>query len=140
MRQVATWVGGWAGLIYGYCLASVIVKQSAYSVNSFGHLFGPQPYDTGDTSRNNWVLGLIALGDGWHNNHHHSPQTARHGFRWFEIDPSYYLILALERAGIVWGVKKTPRPPRAGPGPEPAPEATAGPVADPAGVAVPGGT
>src|SRR5204863_3068105 len=88
-------VGGWAGLIYGYCLASVIVKQSAYSVNSFGHLFGPQPYDTGDTSRNNWVLGLIALGDGWHNNHHHSPQTARHGFRWFEIDPTYYLILAL---------------------------------------------
>ena len=114
------------------------MKQIAYSVNSFGHLFGPQPYNTGDTSRNNWVLGLIALGDGWHNNHHHSPRTARHGFRWFEIDPSYYLILALERAGIVWGVKKTPRPPRAGP--EPAPEATAEPVADPAGVAVPGGT
>jgi stearoyl-CoA desaturase (delta-9 desaturase) len=105
-------LGGWAGVVFGYCLGSVVVKQVTFSVNSFGHLFGPRPYDTGDGSRNNWVLGILALGDGWHNNHHHSPRTARHGFKWYEFDPSYYLILVLERVGVVWGVKKTPRPPK----------------------------
>ena len=81
------------------------------------------------------MLGLIALGDGWHNNHHHSPRTARHGFRWWQFDPSYYLILALERLGLVWDVKKTPRRRRDPRGPA---DVRGGDKIAPAGVGRPG--
>jgi stearoyl-CoA desaturase (Delta-9 desaturase) len=97
---------GWAGLIYGFCLSSVLMMQFAFAVNSFGHLTGPRAYATADGSRNNWVLGFLALGDGWHNNHHRFPRLASHGLRWYEYDPSYLVILALEKLRLVWDVKK----------------------------------
>ena len=78
-------VGGWGGLVFGYCLSVVFVFQITFAVNSIGHLFGPQRFDTGEGSRNNLVLGYLAMGDGWHNNHHRAPVrpgTALRGTNW----------------------------------------------------------
>ena len=79
-----------------------------FAVNSIGHLFGRQRFDTGEGSRNNLVLGYLAMGDGWHNNHHRAPSSARHGFAWYEFDLSYQFIrlLAWLRAGV--GREATP--------------------------------
>ena len=113
------YIDGWSGVVIGFCGAIVAGKHMTWSVNSIGHMVGKQPYDTGDRSRNVWILGLLALGEGWHNNHHHSPRTARHGFKWYQVDPSYYVIWTMEKLGLVWDVKKTPRPPHAPVEPEP---------------------
>lgn len=101
-------IDGLPGLVYGYCLAIVFVFQVTFAVNSIGHLFGPQRFDTGEGSRNNFVLGILAMGDGWHNNHHRAPSSARHGFAWYEFDVSYQVIRFLRLVGIVWGVKQPP--------------------------------
>ncbi len=106
---------GWGGVVYGFCLTTVLVFQGAFAVNSVGHLFGPQRFDTGDGSRNNWVLGYASFGDGWHNNHHRAPTSARHGFAWYEFDQSYAVIRTLGRLGLVWGIKEPPAA-LAGPG------------------------
>src|SRR5262249_32987696 len=78
--------GGWGGVVYGYCLSVVLIFQVTFAVNSVGHLLGPRRFDTGDGSRNNPVLGYLSMGDGWHNNHHKAPGSARHGFAWYEFD------------------------------------------------------
>jgi stearoyl-CoA desaturase (delta-9 desaturase) len=101
-------IGGWAGLVYGYCLSTVVIFQITFAVNSVGHLWGPQRFATGEGSRNNWVLGVIAMGDGWHNNHHRAPTSARHGFAWYEFDMAYLMIRMLNQMGIVWGVRQPP--------------------------------
>ena len=101
-------LGGWGGLVYGYCLSVVLVFQVTFAVNSFGHLFGPQRFNTGDGSRNNYVLGYLAMGDGWHNNHHRAPYSARHGFAWYEFDLCYRFIQLLALVGLVWDVKVPP--------------------------------
>ena len=100
--------GGWGGLVYGYCLSVVLVFQLTFAVNSFGHLFGSQRFATGEGSRNNFLLGYLGMGDGWHNNHHRAPYSARHGFAWYELDMSYNFIQLLARLGLVWDVKVPP--------------------------------
>jgi stearoyl-CoA desaturase (delta-9 desaturase) len=113
---------GWNGLIYGYCLSVVLVFQVTFAVNSIGHLWGPQRFRTGEGSRNNAVLGYLAMGDGWHNNHHRAPYSARHGFAWYELDMTYAFIRLMALLGLVWGVKQPPAALMAGaaePGPEP---------------------
>ncbi|MDB5310391.1 MAG: Fatty acid desaturase [Gemmataceae bacterium] len=100
--------GGWSWLIYGYCLSTVMVFQVTFAVNSIGHLFGSQRYATGEGSRNNWVLGILGMGDGWHNNHHRVPTSARHGFAWYEVDVAYRFICLFRRLGLVWGVRVPP--------------------------------
>jgi stearoyl-CoA desaturase (delta-9 desaturase) len=112
-------VGGWAGVVYWYCLNVVIVSHMTYSVNSIGHLFGARRFATADGSRNNLLLGYLTLGDGWHNNHHRAPSSARHGFAWYEFDVSYLTIRLFARLGLVWGVR-TP-PPEVLAGHDPAP-------------------
>lgn len=97
-------IGGWGWLVYGYCLSTVLVFQVAFAVNSFGHLFGSRRFATPDGSRNNFILGYISFGDGWHNNHHQFPTSARHGMAWYEFDQSYRAIRILERLGLVWDV------------------------------------
>jgi stearoyl-CoA desaturase (delta-9 desaturase) len=72
------------------------------------HVHGTQRYLTGDESRNNWLLAVIALGEGWHNNHHASPISVRQGFEWWEFDFTYYLLVALRKAGLVWGFRLPP--------------------------------
>ncbi len=100
--------GGWAGVVWGYCLSTVLIFQITFAVNSAGHLWGPQRFDTGEGSRNNPVLGILAMGDGWHNNHHRAPTSARHGLAWYEFDMSYLVIRLLRRVGLVWGVRQPP--------------------------------
>ena len=68
-------------------------------------MFGKQRYRTGDSSRNNWFLALITLGEGWHNNHHHYPSSTRQGFYWWEIDITYYLLKVMSWMGIIWDLK-----------------------------------
>ena len=96
---------GWNGLVYGYCLTAVLVLHVTFAINSVAHLFGRQRFGTGDGSRNNSPLGVLALGEGWHNNHHRAPHSARHGFAWYEFDETYLFIRVLARLGIVWDVK-----------------------------------
>ena len=101
-------IGGWGLLVYGYCLSVAAIFQITFAVNSVGHLFGPQRFQTGDGSRNNFVLGLLAMGDGWHNTPHRAPSSARHGFAWYEYDMSYMVIRTMALVGLVWDVKQPP--------------------------------
>jgi stearoyl-CoA desaturase (delta-9 desaturase) len=101
--------GGWAGALLGFIwggLARVfLVHHVTWSVNSICHLWGSQPFASRDRSRNNFVFGVLALGEGWHNNHHAFPSSARHGLRWWQIDISYWVIRALALLGLVWDVR-----------------------------------
>ena len=99
---------GWSGVVYSYCFTVAAAFQITFAVNSVGHLFGSQRFQTGDGSRNNWLIGLLALGEGWHNNHHRAPTSARHGFAWYELDQSYLLIRFLALLRLVWDVKQPP--------------------------------
>jgi stearoyl-CoA desaturase (delta-9 desaturase) len=72
------------------------------------HVWGTRRYDTPDTSRNNALLGLLALGEGWHNNHHHYCAAARNGFFWWEIDITYYFLRALAAVGLIWDLREVP--------------------------------
>ncbi len=99
-------IGGWSGLIWGGLVRIFIAHHAAWSVNSICHTFGDRPYSTRDSSRNNWLVALLALGEGWHNNHHAFPRSAFHGLRWWEIDLSAYVIRALAGTGLVWNVQQ----------------------------------
>jgi fatty-acid desaturase len=92
-------------LIWGVFVRTVVVWHITWSVNSAAHLWGYRSYETGEQSRNNWVVAFISNGEGWHNNHHADPRSARHGHRQWEIDVVFVTIWILERAGLaadVW--------------------------------------
>jgi stearoyl-CoA desaturase (Delta-9 desaturase) len=119
---------GWDAVIVGYALALAVVYQVTFAINSFGHLFGSQRFHTKDRSRNNAVLGYIALGEGWHNNHHRVPYSARSGFAWYEFDFSYMVIRLGAWLGLVWDVKLPPPELMAGTDTRQAPQT---PIAEP---------
>src|SRR5262249_28025859 len=98
-------IAGWSGLVVGFFWSTVLVYHATFSINSLAHVYGSRRYVTGDDSRNNWFLALFTMGEGWHNNHHACQSSIRQGFRWWEIDPTYYLLRALSCLGIVWGLK-----------------------------------
>ena len=101
----------WPGLstfCIGFCLSTVLVMHGTFTINSLMHLIGGQRYETGDESRNSFILTLVTLGDGWHNNHHYYPNTARIGFFWWEFDPAYYVLKILSWLGIVWDLRTVP--------------------------------
>ena len=100
-----SWFGALLGLIWGGGVRIFFVHHVTWSVNSICHLWGGRPYESGDESRNNFVLGVLALGEGWHNNHHAFPTSARHGLRWWQIDVSYWVIRGLALLGLAWKVK-----------------------------------
>jgi len=92
----AVWlIAGWAGLVIGFCWSTVAVWHATFCINSLAHVVGRQRYVTGDQSRNNWLLALLTMGEGWHNNHHAYQASARQGFRWWEYDPTYYALRML---------------------------------------------
>jgi stearoyl-CoA desaturase (Delta-9 desaturase) len=95
-------------LTWGFFISTVLCYHGTYTINSLSHVFGRQRYRTGDTSRNNWLLALITLGEGWHNNHHFYPNAARQGFYWWEIDISYYILKTLSWTGLIWDLKPVP--------------------------------
>jgi len=103
-------VAGWSGLVVGFLWSTVVLWHATFSINSLAHLFGRRRYVTGDQSRNNLWLALITFGEGWHNNHHHYQSAARQGFRWYEIDISYYVLKALAAVGLVWQLHSPPAP------------------------------
>ncbi|MFO0799932.1 MAG: acyl-CoA desaturase [Gemmataceae bacterium] len=108
---VAYLIGGTAtdallGFLWGGLVRHFVTQQATFAVNSVAHVWGSRPYPTTDSSRNNWLVGVLAMGEGWHNNHHAFPTSARHGFRWWQADVSWYTIWALERVGLAWRVKR----------------------------------
>jgi stearoyl-CoA desaturase (delta-9 desaturase) len=109
-----SWAGALGGLIWGGLARIFLLHHVTWSVNSVCHLWGARPYPEQDQSRNNIVFGVLALGEGWHNNHHAFPTSARHGLRWWQFDLSYYVICAFSRLGLAWKVKLPPRQAPAG--------------------------
>ncbi len=97
-------LGGWTGLLWGGLVRMFINHHITWSVNSVCHTFGKRMFDTEDASRNNWLIGLLALGEGWHNNHHAFPRSAFHGMRWYQFDLSSYIIWTLEKVGLAKNV------------------------------------
>ena len=101
-------VAGWPGLVVGFFWSTVLVYHATFCINSLAHVSGSKRYVTGDDSRNNWLLAIFTMGEGWHNNHHAYQSSARQGFKWWEIDPTYYFLRALSLIGIVWDLKSPP--------------------------------
>ena len=99
---------GWSGLFVGFFLSTVLLYHCTFFINSMAHVIGKQRYVTGDDSRNNWFLALITFGEGWHNNHHHYQSSTRQGFRWWEVDITYYLLKLLSLVGVVWDLRAPP--------------------------------
>jgi stearoyl-CoA desaturase (delta-9 desaturase) len=102
-------IAGWPGLVVGFCWSTVLVYHATFSINSLAHLRGRRRYLTGDDSRNNAVLALITMGEGWHNNHHAYQSSARQGFRWWEVDATYGILRLLACAGVVRNLKQPPQ-------------------------------
>jgi stearoyl-CoA desaturase (delta-9 desaturase) len=99
-----SWRGVWNGLAWGGLARIFLVHHVTWSVNSVCHLWGSRPFRTDDQSRNNFLFGILAMGEGWHNNHHAFPTSARHGLRWWQIDISYGVIRALALLRLAWKV------------------------------------
>ncbi len=101
-------IGGWTGLLWGGLVRIFLTHHVTWSVNSICHTFGRREFETKDRSRNEWLIGLLSFGEGWHNNHHAFPRSAFHGLHWWQFDLSGYLILVLERVGLIRDVYRIP--------------------------------
>jgi stearoyl-CoA desaturase (delta-9 desaturase) len=101
-------IGGSTALVWGHFVSIVVAWHITFCINSLAHVWGSRRYTTGDDSRNNPLLAVLTLGEGWHNNHHHYQRTARQGFFWWEIDVTYYVLKVLEKLRIVWDVQGVP--------------------------------
>jgi stearoyl-CoA desaturase (delta-9 desaturase) len=101
-------VAGRPGLVVGFLWSTVLVYHATFCINSLAHVRGGTRYVTGDDSRNNLALALLTMGEGWHNNHHAYPSSARQGFRWWEVDATYYGLKLLAALGIVRDLKAPP--------------------------------
>ncbi|XP_022988176.1 palmitoyl-monogalactosyldiacylglycerol delta-7 desaturase, chloroplastic-like [Cucurbita maxima] len=101
-------VGGMPFLVWGMGVRTVLVLHLSLMVNTICHRFGKRSWKTNDSSRNNGLMGLISFGEGWHNNHHAFPYSARHGFEWWQIDTSWYAIRFLQAIGVATDVKLPP--------------------------------
>jgi stearoyl-CoA desaturase (delta-9 desaturase) len=103
---VAMWlIGGWPLLLWGYFLSTVLLWHGTFTINSFSHLFGTRRFETTDQSRNNPLLAIITMGEGWHNNHHHCMSACRQGYKWWEYDMTWMILKALSWVGIVKDMK-----------------------------------
>ena len=105
---IAYLLGGWTGVLWGGLVRLFLTHHVTWSVNSVCHTFGRRAFDTDDHSRNQWLVGLLAFGEGWHNNHHAFPRSAFHGLRWWQFDLSAYIIRLLEWSGLAWNVWRIP--------------------------------
>ena len=102
-------LAGWSGLVVGFLWSTVAVYHATFCINSLAHTHGRQRYVTGDTSRNNWLLALFTMGEGWHNNHHAYQASVRQGFRWWQVDPTFYVLWTLCRLGVIRNLKAPPQ-------------------------------
>jgi fatty-acid desaturase len=99
---------GWAAVCWLGCFRMVLTLHTSWAVNSFGHRFGYRNFETADDSRNNVVLSVLTGGEGYHNNHHRFPSSARIGLRAFELDPGWWYVAAMARLGLVTRVVTPP--------------------------------
>jgi len=99
------WTGALLGFLWGGLVRIFLVHHLTWSINSICHLWGRRPFKCDDESRNNTICGVLAFGEGWHNNHHAFPYSARHGLRWWEFDLSYIVICGMELLGLAWRVR-----------------------------------
>ncbi|MEK6334976.1 MAG: fatty acid desaturase [Acidobacteriota bacterium] len=97
--------GGWSYLLWGVLLRVTVNLHATWLVNSAAHMWGKRPFPTRDDSRNNWWVVLLTFGEGWHNNHHAHPTSARHGLKWYQIDLNWWGIRTLEFLGLASGIK-----------------------------------
>lgn len=95
-------------LVWGFFVSTIVLFHVTVTINSLAHRWGSRRYATRDDSRNNWLLALLTFGEGWHNNHHHFPGSARQGFRWWELDLTYYGLRLMSWLGLVWDLKPVP--------------------------------
>lgn len=95
-------------LIWGFAISTVLLYHATFTVNSLAHIWGKRRYATKDHSRNNLWIAIVTLGEGWHNNHHHYPGSARQGFYWWEIDLTYYGLKVLAAMGLIWDLRTVP--------------------------------
>ena len=127
-------LGGWLGsarpelgtgagqmFVWGFAVSTVLLYHATYTINSLAHGWGSRRYDTPDDSRNNALLAAITLGEGWHNNHHRYPASARQGFRSWEIDPTWMGLRLLAALGLISDLTPVPAPVIAQAPPQPAP-------------------
>lgn len=99
---------GWQMLVWGFVISTVVLYHATFTVNSMAHTFGRRRYATRDDSRNNLWLALLTFGEGWHNNHHHFPGSARQGFFWWEVDLTWYCLRLMQAMGLIWDVRPVP--------------------------------
>jgi len=102
------WFGGIHAFVWGGVISTVLLWHGTFTINSLSHVWGGRRYDTEDTSRNNFILSLVTLGEGWHNNHHRFPGATRNGFFWYEIDITYYVLKIFSWLGLVWNLRPVP--------------------------------
>jgi stearoyl-CoA desaturase (delta-9 desaturase) len=95
-------------LVWGFVISTVFLYHMTFTVNSLAHVWGKRRFMTNDDSRNNSLIAILTLGEGWHNNHHHFPSSARQGFYWWEIDLTYYGLKILSALGLIWDLRKVP--------------------------------
>ena len=98
-------VGGWSMVVWGVFLRVVVGWHTTWFVNSLAHIYGGRPHETGDLSTNNWFVAILTFGEGWHNNHHAFPTSARHGLKWYQFDMNWITIRILEKLGLATNVK-----------------------------------
>jgi stearoyl-CoA desaturase (delta-9 desaturase) len=103
-----TGVTGGQLLVWGFFVSTVVLFHATVTINSLAHRFGTRRFDTRDDSRNNVWLALLTFGEGWHNNHHFCPGSVRQGFRWWEVDLTYYGLRLLQMFGLVYALKAVP--------------------------------
>ncbi len=89
-------------------VSTTLLWHGTFTINSLTHLFGRRRYLTTDNSRNSFILALVTMGEGWHNNHHYYQRSVNQGFFWWEIDPTYYILRALAAVGLVWDLHTPP--------------------------------
>lgn len=108
IAALCAFIAGWSGLVVGFLWSTVLLYHATFCINSLAHVHGRKRYVTGDESRNNWLLALLTMGEGWHNNHHACQSSAQQGFQWWELDLTYHILRVLSWLGIVWDLKTPP--------------------------------
>jgi stearoyl-CoA desaturase (delta-9 desaturase) len=99
---------GASGLFFGFFVSTVLLWHGTFTINSLSHVFGSRRFVTTDDSRNNWLLAIVTMGEGWHNNHHRFCASTRQGFYWYEYDITYYILKVLSWCGLVWKLSPVP--------------------------------
>jgi stearoyl-CoA desaturase (Delta-9 desaturase) len=100
--------GPWQMVAWGFGVSSVVLFHGVAVINSLAHVIGKKRFESNDTSKNSFVLAVVTMGEGWHNNHHYFANSTRQGFYWWEWDPTFYALWCLSKVGLIWDLKPVP--------------------------------